>query len=465
MTSPVPGFSAPSPRTWALGDLLTAARLRGDMTNLAALYCSARPMLVVYSGSQNLGSGAQSLMEFSSLTVNNWNVDVLNPAGNNAYFAPPLAGWYLVQGDVIITPPGTTPEYYKYGMGFRAVINGAGAVTFDGGAVPATAYTGASPKAGPTGADLYQFNPATSDTLAFYGFQNSGGTLASFGVLTAEWVALPTSGLTDYSGPYGTKVASPAAPAAWPSGPGTYITNSGGIAAGATSMTVSDATGMVTGGYLGLDYINGQLYQPVGEVVTISSVSGTTIGISATSFAHLQDAPVAVPYSPAFLNQQVRDAVNFLAYPPVLRAISSTTQAIGSTGFPPTVSGDPSNQITTLGTTTIDNFGGFSGSGTYTVPVSGVYLVYGQIYYAGSTTGFGVAAGISVSGGTIQWGTTTKANTASVTQSLCITVRRQLRLTAEQTVTLWAFQSSGSNMNTVSSGSDVSRLICIWRSF
>ena len=47
MTSPVPGFAAPSPRTWSEGDPITAARLRGDMTNLAALYAGgARPMLL-----------------------------------------------------------------------------------------------------------------------------------------------------------------------------------------------------------------------------------------------------------------------------------------------------------------------------------------------------------------------------------------------------------------------------------
>jgi hypothetical protein len=457
VTSPAPGFSAPAPRTWALGDLLTTPRLR-DMTNLATLFTTGRPLFAGINGNNSvLTASTQNAMGITFTYANNWGVEAI---GGSTY-AIPLAGWWLVQANAAVQPPATTPVDGKYAVGFKAVINGAGAVTFDGGASPAGTASGSTDVTGMHGADLYQFNPAQSDTIAWYVFVSETTTLWS-NMLMAEWIGLPTSGLTGYSGPYGTVVSSPQAPAAWPSGPGTYITNSGGISAGATSVTVTDATGMVNGGYLGLDYISGQLYQPAGEVVTISSVSGTTIGISATNFAHLQNAPVAVPVSPAFLNQQVRDIINFLSYPPMLRVITTGTQSIASTGFPPTVSGNPTNQITTFATPTLDNFSGFSSS-AYTVPVSGFYYVYGQVYLAGSTSAFSMAAGISVNGGTIQWGTTARAATAAGAESMCPTVTRHLRLTAGQTITLWAYQGSGSSMNTVGSGSDVSRLICIWR--
>jgi hypothetical protein len=455
----------PSPRTWSAGDIISVPRLRGDMANLAGLFVTGRPLLVGYCGIQSMTSGTQALMQFTEATAN-WGISVVgSPTANNPYYSVPFAGWYLAQGNVTVKAPSTTPGLYKYAMGFRAVINGAAPAFFDGGAVPSTGNTATAAEIGPTGADLYQLNPNTADSIAWYGYQDSGSTQTGFGVMLAEWICLPTSGLTSYTGPYGTKVTAPAAAAAFPSGPGTYVTNSGGIAAGATSVTVKDATGMITGGTLGLDYINGQLNLPTAEAATITSVAGTTIGITATSYPHLQNAPVAVPVSAAFLNQQSRDLINFLAYPPILRAISGSTQSIGSTGFPPTVGGNPTNQITTLGATTVDNFSGFSGSGTYTIPVSGMYFVYGQIYYAGTTSACAYGAGISVSGGTIQWGTSARSDTTGGAQSFCMTVRRQLRLTAGQTITLWAYQGSGSNMNTVSSSSDYSRLICVWRSF
>ena len=454
MTSPVPGMTYPNPRTWAAGDQITTPRLRGDMTNLAALFASGRPLMVGTAETPASFSAGTNTLGFAITYANSWNVSVVNSAGTNTTYLIPWAGWWLVQANLAVSPIASNVQD-KNGVGFTAVVNGAGAASTNGGFSPAG--TGASGDyIGMFGAELYQFNPETSDTIAWYGHADTTVQLWS-NMLMAEWICLPTSGLTDYTGPYGTVVSSPAAVAAFPSGPGTYITNTGGIAAGAVSMTVRDATGMVTGGTLGLDYVNGQLNTVTAEAVTITSVTGTTIGISATSYAHLQNAPVAVPVSAAFLNQQCRDVVNFLAYPPVLRAASSTTQSIPSQTFP------SGTQITTLGTETVDNFGGFSSS-TYTAPVGGIYYVYGQVYFAGTTASTAYAAGISVAGGTIQWGTQARSDTTSGAQAFCMTVVRHLRLTAGQTITLWAWQNSGSSMNTVSSGAELSKLIVVWRS-
>jgi hypothetical protein len=280
--------------------------------------------------------------------------------------------------------------------------------------------------------------------------------IASFLV---EYVALPTPGatLTNYTGPYGTVVPSPQAPAAWPPGPGTTITNSGGIAAGAASVTVSSAAGMVAGGTLGLDFTAGQYYQAYAESVQITSVSGTTIGITATSYAHSQGAPVAVPVSAAFMNQQVRDEINFLSYPPLLRAQTTTTQSLPTQTFP------SGNQIVNL-SANIDTFSGFA-SNEYTVPLAGCYLVYGQVYFGGSTSAFAASAGIKVNSGTVQWGTTFYSDTTSGVETFCATVRRLLRFNAQDTIQLFGTQSVGSAMNTVSSADRYSRLIVVWRSF
>jgi hypothetical protein len=458
-------MAAPDPRTWSEGDLITVPRLRGDMTNLASLFMTGRPMLLaqLYINPGLIANTNLALDLNDGLAyLNTWNVPLGTVGGSNSLYQIPLAGWWLASGAALVDAP-SSPGADRYGFGFSTVVNGSGPGTMDGGCVPGSV---ASSEIGPTGMDLYQFNTyaATSDTLAWYAFCSANAVLFT-AYMNAEWVALPTSGLTDYTGPYGTVVSSPSAAAAWPPGPGTYITSSGGIAAGATSLTVHDTTGIIDGGTLGLDYIASQPAQAYAETVTVSGVTGSTVSISAASYAHSQNAPVAVPVSAAFLNQQCRDVVNFLAYPPVLRAISSTTQSIASSSFPPTVSGNPTNKITTLGSTTVDNFSGFSGSGTYTVPVAGVYLVYGQVYYTGTTSVCNYGAGISVSGGTIQWGNVIRSDTSGGAETFCANVTKHLRLTAGQTITLWAYQDSGSAMATISAGPSRSRLICIFRSF
>jgi hypothetical protein len=450
MTNPVPGMTYPQPITWSAGEAITTPRLRGDMTNLASLFATGRPLVTGANVGQGLSIG-QNLINFEITYANNWNVNVVNSGGSNPTYTIPFTGWWLVQCNATASPPATTPNNDKLSVGFSAVINGAGAATSDGGATAPSTATASTDYVGMYGADLYQFNTATSDTIAWYVYV-SAATTSNATMMMAEWICLPTSGLTNWS-EYGTVVSSPQALAPFAPGPGTYLPN--GVSAGATSVTVESNTGMVVGGTLGLDVVNGQLYQPVGEAVTISSVSGTTIGISACAYAHAVNAPVAVPVSAAFLNQQCRDVINFLSYPPILRVVTSSTQALSGATFPAS-----SAQVVDWGTPTVDNFSGFSSS-AYTVPVAGVYYVYGQVYFAGSTSAFGYGAGISVSGGTVQWGNVQRADSTAGAQSYCATVVRHLRLTAGQTITLYATVTTA--MSTVASSSDHSRLICIWR--
>jgi hypothetical protein len=455
VTSPVPGFVAPSPRTWSPGDIITTPRLRGDMTNLGLLYAGGcRPMIIASSGLAGVATGASAHdITLALAALNSWNATIIG-FGTAGIYPVPLPGWWLCQGVVNQSGIVSGGTQAKFSMGFNVIVNGSG-VTTDGASVPASSGYGLT---GGSGCELFQFNTfaETTDALSVYAYTNLSGGTTSGGFLMGEWVGLPDSGatLTGYTGPYGTVVTSPAAAASFPPGPGTTLASS--VAAGATSVTVASATGIVAGGTLGLDFLSGQYYQPYAEAVTVTSVAGTTVGISPAAYAHSSGAPVAIPVSAAFLNQQCRDVVNFLSYPPMLRAQVSTTQSLGSSAFP------AGTQITNLSASQ-DNFGGFA-SNAYTAPVAGTYLVYGQVYLAGSTSAYEMAAGIQQNSGTIQWGTRFQSSTSSGAQSFCATVRRLLRLAAGDTITLYGTQNSGSAMSTEASGSTYCKLICLWRS-
>jgi hypothetical protein len=443
------GLTYPLPRTWAAGDIITAARLR-DFTNLAALFTSGRPLLVSYQGSvgQAFNPGT-SLLQIYYTQLNTWNVPVITSiSAPGTSYTTPLDGWYLCEASLNWAGTGTVTA--KQVTGFQATLSST-VVQNDAGAI--TASPTAAQNVGIDGCDLFQCS--VGDALAVYGYQNSGSTNVLVGsFLKFEWVALPTTFL---SGPAGTVVPSPVGAAPFPPGPGTTL--AGAVSAGATSIQVALSTGMTVGGTLGLDYYNAKPYQNVAEKVSITSVAGATIGISAARYPHVSGAPVAVPVSATFLNQQVRDLVSFLAYPPILRAETTQAQTLGTQTLP------AGTQITNLTTSSlnrcVDNFSGFA-SNAYTIPVSGIYYVYGQVYLAGATVGFSCSAGIAVNAGTILWGVRFRsAATSAVGQ--CPTVRKVLRLTAGQTITLYGTQSSGANMVTLASGAVKSKLICVWR--
>jgi len=459
MTSPVPGLAYPDPRTWSKGDVITVPRLRGDMGNLASLMVSGRPMVVAWNtGDQSLVANTPSGLALEEGYLNNWNVQGFISAGVNAStWTVPWTGMYLMTANMFLDTTTSGPENVFVGVGFNVSSNGGSAVSRDGGNVPLIDVS--NTPGGTMGADLYQLNSYTADTIQWYGYTNlpAGDNSTGQAWATAEWVALADEGLSDYPGPYGTVVASPPVPAAFPSGQGTYITNSGGIAAGATSVTVHDATGIVTGGTLGLDVINGQYNLPTAEAVNVTGITGTTVSIGATSFSHAQNAPVAVPVSAAFLNTYSTDLINFLAYPPFLRASQSSAQTIPSQTFP------NATQITSLNGD-FDNFAGLSSS-TYTVPVSGTYFVYGQVYWAGSAAAVQLATGISVNGGTIDWGGVVRADTTAGATPFCTAYARTLRLTAGNTIEMFGSQNAGANMATLASTQQKSRLVMVFRSF
>ena len=87
----------------------------------------------------------------------------------------------------------------------------------------------------------------------------------------------------------------------------TTINNSGGYSSGVTSIVVASATGIFKGMKIGIDS------GATGEVVTVSAISGTTLTVSTTLYAHANGAgvyliPQTAPVVGATLGQNLTAA-------------------------------------------------------------------------------------------------------------------------------------------------------------
>lgn len=451
---PLPPYpSPPAPRTWTAGDFLTEQRLRGDQAN-AVLLLANKPVFAAQqtAAAQSIPSGTTTPINLDTELYDSWGGHQIP----SSVYTAPFSGWYLCEGNWFMAPSTATRIQ---SCGLRVTQNGS-SVSNDGVKITGNG----SADGGATCVDLFQLITPTGDTVQLTGFQDSGSSqnigTASFGAyMAAEWTGLP-SNANGYSGsavPLGTVVASPPVPAQWAPGAGTTISNAGGISAGAASVTVGSATGMITGGVLVLE--PGAL---ISEAVTITSVAGTVIGITAPAFSHAHGAPVGVTTGAPWLNSQVRDMVNFLCYPPMLRAqIGTGSPSLPSQTWP------ASTQIP-IATVSggVDNFGGFSTSAhTYTFPVSGNYDCYGQVYLAGSANNMSLGAGLQVSGGSVMWGDVFLNTVSDSAQFQSASVRRLLRVTAGQTLQLVGSQNSGATLALQNSGGKFSTMIAVFRGF
>jgi hypothetical protein len=437
---------APSSRTWAAKDAITTTRLRASLGNAAA-FLTQRPTLIAAQATtaQALTAGAATQIQLDTDYLDNRS----GHAAPAAQYTIKVPGWYLCEGDLSLI---TISAADFLNAGVQASRNSV--LTTDWGGVISSNGSGS---VAATCADLCQLDPSTADAVFLLGQTTATGKTVANARFKAEWVALPTS----LASGNGTVVASPPAATLWPPGAGTIITNAGGIGSGATSMTVGSAIGMMTGGTLGLGWLNG-VPNAVAETVAITSVAGTTIGITATLHAHPQGEPVAVPVSAAFLNAQGRDLINFAAYPPIASLNTTGTAAtLPSQTF-------PAGTAITFLASTVDNFGGWN-SGVnptrYTFPVAGVYYVYGQVAVHSFSGAYALCAGLAVSGGTTAWGTTIQSS--STASNYTATVRRAaLRVTAGQYVELIGSQNSGSAISLAPGGAAfLCRMIIVFRGF
>lgn len=436
----------PDPITWTQGETLTESRLRADPGNLAWLL-TKRPLFLgeQATAAQGIPNNATTTVNLDTEIVDNWNGHVIPDAA----YAAPLAGWYLCEGNALIAGIDSSGWY---GAGVRAVQN---SVTRDlfGNILCANG----ADITGPAVSDLVELNPGTGDTAALVAFQNNGGTqdLSAPGAFfSVQWAGMPASSFGD-TVPVGQVVTSPQPAAAWPPGSGTLLT--AGVAAGGSVITVANTTGMIDGGTLGLDYYLGRPVTPAAEAVTIAGISGGTVTTSAAAYPHggtVSPGYAAVPVSAAFMNQQVRDIINFLAFPPMTRLSSAgSTQGIPSTTF-------PTATAVVFESATLDNFSGWNGTSEWVVPVSGVYYVYGQVLLQASVINMG--AGIGVSGGTIQWGDQVRSQTSLISGA---TVRKTMRLTAGQYLQLFAWQQHSGTIGLLNDTNAYSTMIAIWRGF
>lgn len=518
MTYPV----VPSPRDWSPGDPILTRYLRDDVTNAVRLI--AGPPLVI-AQQQSLAQGIPQ----NVITPVSLDVDITDPWAAHqppaAQICGVLPGWYLAEGNVKLPGNSTTAvtiagvRYSQLGMvsdvrgavtsgdgntsypvqpgvadlielGFGVqpvVIRGSisGSVFISDAGLPASgipvvlapAQT-ALPGGFAAGVTYWVINV---DPVAgnFQLSSSPGGfavTLTSSGsaeMTALDWVSL-TAEQSSASTPavaratmslqwagmlQGTVVPAPVAPAKWPAGL-TRLTSP--VTAGATSAVVADVTGMVTGGTLGLG-----TGTPAAENVIITGPpSGLTVPVSPAAYPHASGDTVAVPVSAAWLDQQVRDQIDFLSYPPMARLTSAgTSQSLPSQGFP---SGTAVTWVqgSSFGGAAawLDDWGGWSSGqpSRWTFPLGGVYYLYGQVAVQGSTSGYSLNAGLRISGGTTLWGDTIPGASGGG-GSLCATVRRRLRVSAGQYAEVMGSQNLGSSLSLAGSGAAMCRLVAIWR--
>jgi hypothetical protein len=234
----------------------------------------------------------------------------------------------------------------------------------------------------------------------------------------------------------------------WPA-PATQLTAA--VTAGGVTVPVAATAGMLAGGTLGIDTA-----AAAAETVTITAApSGGTVPVTPLARSHPAGAAVTVPVSAAFLTKNVQNTVSFLAYPPAFRATNrNVTFLVPAATFP---TGTP----IPLDTFTLDTYsGGFSNG--YIAPVAGVYYCYGQVAMTAATVTGNYCAGFSIAGGTL-WGRAVQAK--SNNQGVCVSVAKRLRVSAGQSITLMAAQSTtANNIFIVGAGNPFTKMICFWES-
>jgi hypothetical protein len=154
----------------------------------------------------------------------------------------------------------------------------------------------------------------------------------------------------------------------------------------------------------------------------------------------------------AQFNSDIRNSVLFLSHVPACRTWANGT--IGSIA-----SGGSGSAVTGM-QATIDNWSAFNpATNTWTAPISGSYLLYGQVGFPTQASAFTASAYLfcTISGSTFTYN---GANAFSATPAG--TVMKQLRRTAGDKVQLFGFQNFGSAL-TPSSQTNT-RFFALWQS-
>jgi hypothetical protein len=214
-----------------------------------------------------------------------------------------------------------------------------------------------------------------------------------------------------------------------------------GFCADASSSSFS----FTTVGPTSLDW-SGQQTRFYGTWVCVSTGGATTgTGSPPTPTAWTPSSAVT---SSLLSGAALGNPLKFLYNPPVFRVGTTLSTAITAN----------TNTLVPLTTAQIDSWGAWSaGSNTYTVPVTGVYLVHGMTWYTAASTG-SLLAGIRVNGGTVWWGPGYATGAVSTNHSAQVT--RLLDLQQGDTVQLFTNASSTDAL----SNTQPSRLLGVWLS-
>jgi hypothetical protein len=244
-------------------------------------------------------------------------------------------------------------------------------------------------------------------------------------------------------------------------------------ATAAKLMLMSDISAFGTG-----DYLQAGVVQDSGSSRSLSNTASRRPQVTARWVSALSGTePLIVPenevwafppayVTSAFLNQSIRDTINFLIYPPVMEVPGTSG---GSLNLASQTSVPATGTVIGCGVPSFDNYSAWSNSGNiWTAPVGGTYWCYGQVGLTVGAHSVSMAAGLTVTSANYNSGTTFTmwggAVATVVSSAQCMNVRRRLRLNAGDTVQLAGFQrdstAAAASINT--SGFWVPRLIIIW---
>jgi len=140
---------------------------------------------------------------------------------------------------------------------------------------------------------------------------------------------------------------------------------------------------------------------------------------------------------------------------PLLKAYGVGAASLAASSY-------PSGSVVPLGSVAVDTYGGYSTlTRGYTIPVAGRYLAYGQYSLQPSSSTVLLACGVTVNGGSPQWGDSAYfAPGASLAGGASFS--RYLRLAAGDVVKLVGGTTSGSSISYNASGVNECRMILMW---
>lgn len=360
----------------------------------------ARPPMFqgVQFTAQSIGTSATVPVTLDTEMTDTWRMHSVQADTSQVVVPAGTDGIWLVQGTV---PFATSASGHYYQSQIIYTPAGGGAQVISGERVQANAT-----RVEPGVADLIAVSQG--DTLQLAGFHTTGSSVST-------WVSTPATPAVAYS-----DFASPLFTTRW--------------------------VGMGTGVSGGVIQVNVP-YQWTSADEALFARVGVPLALpNPITWTSLQEATAAQ------FNTDIRNSVLFLSNVPALRVQANGSSAsINGAGTAAKVTGLQS---------TIDNWGTWNqATNTWTCPLSGLYLVYGQVGWPAQASAFSTAAQINanLTGASVQY---QGANAFSTTPAAI--VFKQMRFSAGDTMQLFATQNFGSAI--VPSNLTNTRLFTLWMS-